>query len=58
MLFDGGTVVEKENLVLKLPRSNRIDFKKAAVQVKIKYQKAQLFCQIKVMWCGFDSWII
>ena len=29
MLFGGDTVIEKENLILKLPGSNKIDYKES-----------------------------
>jgi glyoxylase-like metal-dependent hydrolase (beta-lactamase superfamily II) len=36
LLFGGDTIIEKENLVLKLPGSNRIDYKESIAKVKIK----------------------
>ncbi|MDN3676035.1 MBL fold metallo-hydrolase [Flavobacterium paronense] len=34
MLFGGDTVIEKENLVLKLPGSNKIDYKESIDKIK------------------------
>ncbi len=58
MLFGGDTIINKEYLVLKLPGSNKFDFKESVAKLKIMINintivltgHGNLFC--------FDSWII
>lgn len=39
MLFGGDTVIDKKNLVLKLPGSNKLDYKKSVTKLKEKITK-------------------
>jgi len=58
MLFGGDTIINKEYLVLKLPGSNKFDYKESVIKIKRIINKntivlpghGNLFC--------FDSWII